>query len=149
MSVAVENKKYVPDLQAFGVMCELNYARLSKLLPQIEPAGRFYDYCVNDHLIYRLTIVECCKYTTIVKLEQRSPDVVDYLRPELEVRLYHDADMAEVTAAQNIKQIAGSYKYPNDAMMQKDEKYQINRFLQAWLIMCHQHGQVALDLSSF
>lgn len=146
---AVASNKYVPDLQAFGLMCELNYVRLSKLLPQIEPEGHFYDYCVNDNTIYRLTIVECCKFTTIVNLEQRAPDVVDYLRPQLEVRLYHDADMAEVTRAQNIKRIEGTYQYPNAKMMQKDEKYQINRFLQAWLVMCHQHGQVAVDLSSF
>ena len=149
MNAAVENSKYVPDIQAFGVLCEHNYARLSKLLPEIEPVGKYYDYGINDKLTYRLTIKECCKYTTIVELAQLTPQMNDYLRPQLEIRLYHDADMAEVTASQNINQIKGSYTYPNPQMMQKDEKYQLNRFLQAWLKMCHDHGQVEVNLSSF
>lgn len=149
LSYRQNQQKYVPDIRAFGILCELNYARLLKLLPDIEPAGKHYDYCVNDKTIYRLTIKECCKYTTIVTLVQLAPHVEDYLRPKLEVRLYHDADMAEVTASQNIHHIKGSYQYPNPQMMQKDEKYQLNQFLQAWLKMCHDYGQVAVDLSSY
>lgn len=142
-------QKYIPDIVGFARLCETNYLKLLKLIPNVEPAGQYYDYCVNDKTIYRLTVKECCKYTTIVTLVQLAPKVVDYLSPRLEVRLYHDAAMAEVTASQNVTHIKGSYTYPNRQMMQKDEKYQLNCFLQAWLKMCHDYGQVAVDLSSY
>lgn len=149
MKAAVNKTKYVPDLQGFMVICELNYVRLVKLLPKIEPVGTFFDYCIKDHLTYRLTIKECCRYTTIITVVQLAPTLADYLKPQMEVRLYHDANMAEVTTSQNISRIKGSYTYPNKAMMHKDEKYQINSFLKEWLKLCHDYGQVSVDLSSY
>ena len=147
--MATNSKKYVPDLQGFMLLCELNYARILKLLPELGPEGTFFDYCVRDTLSYRLTVVECCKYTTIINVTQIAPQLTDYLRPHMEVRLYHDASMAEVTRSQNVSRIKGSYEYPNKQMMQKDEKLQINRFLKDWLKLCLEHGQVSVDLSSY
>lgn len=149
MSTTLNKSRYVPDLQGFSVLCELNYARLLKLLPSIEPAGKYFEYCINDTLVYRLTIKECCKYTTIINVAQVAPKLEDFLTPKMEVRLYHDANMAEVTTSQNVGRIKGTYRYPNSAMMQKDEKYQINRFLKDWLTLCHEFGQVSVDLSSY
>jgi uncharacterized protein YqiB (DUF1249 family) len=149
LNVAVNKNRYVPDLQGFMVLCEQNYVRLLKLLPQIEPSGHYFDYCINDNNTFRLTIKECCKYTTIVTVAQLTPKLADYLMPTMEARLYHDANMAEVTASQNINRIQGTYQYPNKAMMHKDEKYQINRFLHDWLRLCLAKGQISVDLSSF
>ena len=149
MKPTIQQRKYVPDLAAYGLLCELNYARLLKLLPKCSPVGRCYDYCINPKMSYRLTIVECHKFTTVVQLQQLSTVVEACQMPTMEVRLYHDAAMAEVTACQHFGRIAGHYQYPNTQMMQKDEKYQINNLLKAWLKICHDHGQVALDLSSF
>ena len=142
-------KKYVPDLQGFMVLCETNYARALKLLPQIQPVNTSFDYSVRDKLGFRITIVECCKYTTIVKISQTSPALVDYLKPELEVRLYHDAGMAEVSASQNVSRLKPRYDYPNPDMRQRDEKYQVNVFLAEWLKLCLEYGQVSVDLSSY
>lgn len=149
MSRAVNQGKYVPDLQGFLVLCELNYVRLLKLLPEIEPCGRHFDYQVRDTFIYRLTIKECCKFTTIINISQIAPKSSNFPTPSMEVRLYHDAQVAEVTTSQNISRIKPSYEYPNPAMMQKDEKMQMNGFLQDWLKLCHQCGQVSVDLSSY
>jgi uncharacterized protein YqiB (DUF1249 family) len=149
VNAPIKKSKYVPDLTGFMVLCEQNYLRLYKLLPKIEPVGAYFDYCINDILIYRLTIKEVCKYTTIISVNQLSPKLDDFLTPTMEVRLYHDANMAEVTSSQNINRIKGSYQYPNAAMMQKDEKHQINRFLRDWLKLCHEFGQVSVDLSSY
>jgi uncharacterized protein YqiB (DUF1249 family) len=145
----MKKAKYVPDLPGFLMLCELNYVRLLKLLPDTEPCGIYFDYQVKDTFTYRLTIKECCKYTTIITISQIAPDFTHYLTPSMEVRLYHDAQVAEVTTSQNISHIKPSYDYPNKSMMQRDEKMQMNRFLQEWLKLCHQFGQVSVDLSSY
>ncbi len=141
--------KYVPDLQSLMLLCEYNYVRMLKLLPELSPQGAYFDYSVKGALTFRLTITECCKYTTIVTVTQIEPKLADYLRPHMEVRLYHDANMAEVTRSQNVGRFKGAYTYPNDQMMQKDEKHQINRFLKDWLQLCLDFGEVSVDLSSY
>lgn len=147
--MANTRSKYVPDLQSFMMLCELNYVRMLKLLPELGPEGTYFDYQVQDKLNFRLTVVECCKYTTIVSISQIAPKLSEYLSPQMEVRLYHDANMAEVTRSQNIGRFKGAYPYPNEQMMQKDEKQQINRFLKDWLSLCLDYGQVSVDLSSY
>lgn len=141
--------KYVPDLSGYHSLCEYNYVRMLKLLPELEPEGAYFDFHINDALDYRLTIVECCRYTTIISVAQLSANLPDYLIPNMEVRLYHDANMAEVTRSKNISRLKGAYPYPNKQMLQKDEKMQINRFLQEWLKLCTDYGQVSVDLSSY
>ena len=34
----------------------------------------------------------------------------------------------------------GVYPYPNEQMLQPDEKYQLNHFLGEWLGYCQRHG---------
>ena len=148
-SVTIRQRKYVPDLASYGLLCELNYARLLKLLPQCQPAGRSYDYAIESNVSYRLTVLECHKYTTVISLCELSPQYHSTRLPTMEVRLYHDANMAEVTACQNFGKIEGYYQYPNQKMMQKDEKFQLNQLLQTWLKICHDQGQVIIDLSLF
>ncbi len=113
------------------------------------PSGHYFDYRVKETFTYRLTITECCKYTTMLNISQITPELTNYLVPTMEIRLYHDAQVAEVTSSQNISRVKPSYDYPNVAMMQKDEKMQMNRFLQDWLKLCHEFGQVSIDLSSY
>ena len=56
--------------------------------------------------------------------------------PQLEVRVYHDARMAEVVSAENARRLHIRYPYPNAAMHQPDEKSQLNLFLGEWLSHC-------------
>jgi uncharacterized protein YqiB (DUF1249 family) len=54
----------------------------------------------------------------------------------VQVRLYHDAKMAEVISAQNIGSLKPSYQYPNTKMYQKNEKEMVNLFLAEWVQFC-------------
>jgi len=63
--------------------------------------------------------------------------------PELEVRVYHDARMAEVVSAGASRHLLGRYPYPNQAMYQPDEKSQLNLFLGEWLSHCLACGHEA------
>ncbi|WP_121345194.1 DUF1249 domain-containing protein, partial [Pseudomonas aeruginosa] len=56
--------------------------------------------------------------------------------PRLEVRVYHDARMAEVIGAEQARRLMAIYPYPNQAMHQPDEKNQLNLFLGEWLAHC-------------
>ena len=56
--------------------------------------------------------------------------------PRLEVRVYHDARMAEVVGAEHARRFRSVYPYPNVDMHQPDEKSQLNLFLGEWLSHC-------------
>jgi uncharacterized protein YqiB (DUF1249 family) len=60
-----------------------------------------------------------------------------------DVRLYHDANLAEVVKCQGYQQFAPRYEYPNINMHQIDEKAQMNRFLGELLAHCVSHGRIA------
>ena len=60
-----------------------------------------------------------------------------------DVRLYHDASLAEVVKCQGYQQFAPRYEYPNINMHQIDEKAQMNRFLGELLAHCVSHGRIA------
>ncbi len=60
-----------------------------------------------------------------------------------DVRLYHDADVAEVVKCQHHRQFSSRYEYPNEEMHQIDEKARINQFLGELLSHCLLHARVA------
>lgn len=59
-----------------------------------------------------------------------------------DVRLYHDANVAEVVKCQRYQSFSPRYEYPNVDMHQIDEKAQMNRFLGELLTHCLSHGRV-------
>jgi len=82
-----------------------------------------------------IRVTENCPYTTT--LEVRQEHSLPWLPvPQLEVRVYHDARMAEVVGAENARRLHIRYPYPNAAMHQPDEKSQLNLFLGEWLSHC-------------
>ncbi len=119
----------------------------------------------------RFTVVEQTKYTTVVHIVQycRLQSVPDYLKTATDavlsgkdsglsevdhshksllsyqgdVRLYHDASLAEVVKCQRYHRFSARYEYPNVDMHQADEKAQINRFLGELLAHCLSHGRMA------
>ncbi|MDU0353571.1 DUF1249 domain-containing protein [Paraglaciecola aquimarina] len=132
----VLSRKYVPKLANMHQVCELNYGWLLRLLPDCDTADLHYQFEVNDTLQYTIKIIECSRYTSTLEMSQRSVAGFEFLRPVVQVRLYHDAQMAEVTSAQNIGSLKPSYRYPNIKMYQKNEKEMVNQFLAEWLEFC-------------
>jgi uncharacterized protein YqiB (DUF1249 family) len=64
----------------------------------------------------------------------------------LDVRLYHDATVAEVIAWEGRRQFRARHTYPNCNMYHSDEKAQLNRFLGELLAFCLQYGRVMQDI---
>jgi len=121
--------RYAVDLPALHAECDANYARLMRLMPV---DGDVRTVAITDRepaLTLRLTVRERAPYTTtllIEEVEQRSEFVSPLM---LEVRLYHDANTAEVIGYQNEAQFWPRYRYPNSRMRVPDEKRQINALL--------------------
>jgi len=129
-------RKYVPKLANMHQVCEVNYGRLLRLLPDCDTENLEYQFQVNTSLSYTIKIIECSRYTSTLEMSQKSQMAFEFLRPVVQVRLYHDARMAEVISAQNIGSLKPSYRYPNTKMYQKNEKEMVNLFLAEWLQFC-------------
>lgn len=133
--------RYVPDLNNLGSLCQANYVRLLRLLPDGTPVREFLLPAGPEHRRVRLQIDEDHRYTTLLTVIQDGGDT-PWLQPQsMQVRMYHDARMAEVTGYQHRQRFDGRYGYPNPDMHQPDEKEQINRFLAEWLSHCLRYGQ--------
>lgn len=139
-------RKYIPDLSRQQAVCEANYARVLKLLPELEE-GVAREYQISwdgQQVMIRLSVEECFRYTTTVLISQQIDPGSRWLEsPGLAIRLYHDARMAEVISIKRRNQLAGRYRYPNPQMHQPDEKMQLNLFLSEWLNQCIEHGYLA------
>ncbi len=89
-------------------------------------------------------VVERCKYTTTVVLTQKG--LASWLDAhQMSVRIYLDAQVAEVIACQRGRHFQSIYEYPNKKMYQQDEKVQLNRFLGEWLSHCLNFGHSLQD----
>lgn len=164
-------KRYKVNLPAQLMECEKNYHYLLRLLGKVDQLliGHQRELMVGQH--YKLegqvviSILEQTKYTTVVHIVHHLPLQKDstsikntYLaqnptsveecgkwRQPLfkgDVRLYHDANVAEVVKCQRYRQFKPRYEYPNLDMHQVDEKAQMNRFLGELLAHCLAHGRI-------
>ncbi|WP_297817541.1 DUF1249 domain-containing protein [uncultured Paraglaciecola sp.] len=129
-------RKYIPKLANMHQVCEVNYGRLLRLLPDCDTEDLEYQFRVNASLLYTIKIIDCSRYTSTLEMSQKSQTGYAFLRPVVQVRLYHDAKMAEVLSAQNIGSLKPSYQYPNTKMYQKNEKEMVNLFLAEWVQFC-------------
>lgn len=139
--------RYCVDLAAAQAECEANYWRLKRLLHAFREEERCF--AIGAHLQMRISVRERSPYTTFLDIEQ-AQTAIPALASHLSVRVYHDAQLAEVTAFAHLRRVLPHYDYPNPSMHQPDEKAQWNRFLGEWLSHCLQHG-VPIDrpLSEF
>ncbi|PML50452.1 dehydrogenase [Vibrio lentus] len=136
-NIAVK-KPYHVDLAELMRVYETNYAKLNALLPVGHEVGDVRCYqAVN--MVYQLTVNEVTKYTTLIDICQSDAMPVFPL-PKMSVRLYHDARVAEVCASGDFSRVKAKYDYPNTKLLQKDEKFQLSKFLGEWLTFCLKTG---------
>lgn len=141
--------RYVPDIARLGAVCDANYARMMKLSPELVVGleTRINLFFGPDwHGTVSLKVTEVAKYTTTYFLQQLNAPGPWLNNPEMSVRLYHDARMAEVISLHRYRRVEAVHDYPNAAMHLPDEKLQINVFLGEWLAFCESHGAAELEL---
>jgi len=154
-------KRYQPNLVSLMTLCANNYLLLLKVQADKTKLDQQRHFFINDHLAYVVTVNEITRYTSLITFEQKAfeqkeldqiatkaKNFTSSFHPRMIIRLYHDARMAEVISSQDIFQVKPRYDYPNKNMHQQDEKQQINQFLNEWLHLCLEHGQVKLALQA-
>ena len=167
---------YSVDLIKQMAVCDANYIRLLKLVPQLgayldrsfsnhinsvenravqpgadEPEkaleGLKTQFCIADfddvsqRVTVEIKILEAFKYTTTLEIVQK-PEFKQWMtNPSMLVRVYHDANTAEVVSYQGHRNLQPRYSRPNPKMYHADEKMQVNEFLGEWLTHCLKVGR--------
>lgn len=117
---------------------ERNYIALMKMLAHAQ---------MNEHCRVRfelagslvtLALLEQTPYTLLLDIHQHIPGQDNTLLPDLHftVRVYVDAQLAEVVSYQGHARLHARYDYPNPRMLYRDEKRQANLLLHDWLSTC-------------
>lgn len=133
-----QRNQYTVNLVDLHSLCESNYARVMRLFPDYEQRNTREMTAGQSRVMLRVT--ERCRYTTTVRLTHLSPLARHLGGVELDIRLYHDARMAEVVGFQSHRQLEGRYQYPNPNMYQRDEKQQQNQYVADLLAFCMREG---------
>jgi uncharacterized protein YqiB (DUF1249 family) len=148
---AMKPRRYVPDLRRFGALCDGNYMRLHRLR-KLEVNGQpMSEFELRSQEQYfgrvRIQVLQMAKFTETLLLEQIHNAGRWLNNPQLTVRVYHDAAMAEVISCYRDRQIAAVNDYPNRFMHHPDEKVQVNSFLADWLDYCLRFGHLPMEHS--
>lgn len=114
---------------------EHNYSYLRELFPEIMEL-------YSETLIYRdslklvkIKCLEVSRYTTLISLNlsfTRCPQIPPV---EMSIRLYHDAEVADVVTYQNISRLVAPY-FSTEKDTDKDHKRQANILLYELLSGC-------------
>lgn len=137
--------KYQPNISRFLALCGRNYVNILRWLPNRLPKGHRWQV-VGECGQLNVHIVEDTPYTQVIKIsrdiDSKKPfsthpiqvGTVNLLStPYVSVRIFHDAQLAEVLTSQQISQLRPVYDYPNVEMHHEDEKYRVNAFLEELL----------------
>lgn len=110
---------------------EANYAKLAKLIPDSSKGVYHVTHAGNESGTYlSMEVVENHKYTTIARLEIGFDSNNPLLTcPAFVLRICNDVKVAEVIAYHNQTRFKPDYDYPNQNMLHRDEKHQVNRLL--------------------
>lgn len=150
--------RYTVDLAAMHTLYEWNYARLQKLLrgagaherigvmAPLEfawmQAGRSLDEPADGSVqpVLQLARVERTRYTETWRLAQMTQTMPWCPELDMEVRIYHDARMADVLRFQTARRIPAIVPPAHAAGWRVNEKQLVNRFLGDCLQHCLSHG---------
>ncbi|MGF1644082.1 MAG: DUF1249 domain-containing protein [Thiotrichales bacterium] len=137
-----------PKPRSFAALMEMyehNYMRLKCLCPDVKRArGHIVSHAPRAHDLH-LTILDQARHTTTLVLtyEMENGD----LRPDVTVRIYHDARVAEVLS-RRCRLTPGHRIDARDADIDSalSCRWRMNRFLYKWLNYCHRQGHNFLSL---
>jgi uncharacterized protein YqiB (DUF1249 family) len=156
-AIMAVNRKYSVDLAGHMAECEANYARIMQLYPDMASVDwreLGIELAATALTRFTLLVTQRGKYTTELSIRPR-PAAPNSAGPDSScegepvpawpyflLRIYHDAQMAEVIACNQYQRVQPRYDYPNNNMYHPDEKAQWNRFLGEWLSHCLHYGCV-------
>ncbi len=129
------------DLPALMELYELNYIQLRQLIPEVDLVPDQVVSRARGALDLYLTVRERCRYTTTLHLSYHFEGEQGHiLAPDIVVRMYHDAQVAEVISRSRGRgrNATGFDRFHHDYPI--EARWRVNRFLQKWLGFCLRHG---------
>lgn len=128
---------------------ELNYLNLRRLAPDLDGLGDHSISALNSGLDLHYRLIEKCKYTITFSLTyQFGRHNGAYQAPDLHIRFYQDARVAEVLSGVLHRHClhagAGNLFHhhlnlPTNNLM---NRWRLNRFLHKWLNFCLKQGHL-------
>jgi uncharacterized protein YqiB (DUF1249 family) len=118
-------------------VCESNYQKLFKLIPNLMVFDEAaIGQAPHDITLY-LDIIERTPYTLTVELSHCfRKDREALLSPAVKIRVYLDAQLAEVLSDHARAEVFQVYKDPGLSGEIMNYKWRLNYFLQKWLDHC-------------
>lgn len=156
--MSITPKRYTVDLAGMHALYEFNYARLQKLLRgagmqdrlgSVSPLefawGHAREVALDDgplivQPVLQLERVERTRYTETWRLAQMTPTLPWCPELDMEVRLFHDARMADVLRFQTARRIPAIVPPAHGAGWRVNEKQLVNEFLGDCLALCLRDG---------
>ncbi len=133
-----------PVQGSFAALMELyenNYIYLRRLVPQLDGRRDAQVSSVDRGPDLHLEVIERCPYTTSLLLTHRFPrHRGEEALPDLKVRIYHDARVAEVLMASASPSASIPPTEPQHAGGTLAWRWAANRFLNRWLRYCLGEG---------
>jgi len=116
---------------------EDNFLRIRTLLPDLQ-LFEHVTLSSEDHYVQLcVDVLERTPYTMLLSFVSRYGEQYQHVpETKIQVRMYYDAQVAEVLTVQGHRHIRPHYKYPNTKMYTPDEKKQGNHLLTEMLVFC-------------
>jgi len=132
-------KRYIPDLPNFIALGEQNHALIMQLLRNMAE-DKFIAFADGGNL--SLVVDQTAPYTWFLRIHfARKLLPIDVVF-DFNVRVYLDAQLAEVISSAHVGKLEAIFHYPNDVMAHIDEKEQSNLLLNELLIQATQQGML-------
>ncbi|RLA37490.1 MAG: DUF1249 domain-containing protein [Gammaproteobacteria bacterium] len=119
---------------------ERNYERLQFLVPELRQlCGCSVSHAEAEPDLYLEVLDQAAYTTTMVLTYALEIDGTHQPEPDVQVRVYHDARMAEVLAVRELGP-SGRFGWCPLRQSAMSRKWRFNRFLGKWLAYCLQQG---------
>lgn len=128
---------------------ESNFVRLGWLFPQETQLGATMISEARGDLPLYLDVIEDCRYTTTLRLTYLFQDPDGWVAdPDLRVRLYHDARMAEAMACTDHHRHAALREMDPGPGAELSRRWTRNVMLNKWLEYCSDKGHRFVERKS-
>ena len=120
-------------------ICESNFQKLLKLIPDLFTFKESAIGLVAAHnTMLHLKVLERTPYTMTVELSHcfTKKNLEEFLEPAVKIRIYLDAQLAEVISDHVRASVAQVFKDPGLSREIMNYKWRLNYFLQKWLDHC-------------
>ena len=117
-------------------ICESNYQKLQRLIPELTS---FQHGAIGESAhkptLY-LQVLERNPYTITIQLSHRFKTLHQLMLPAVTIRVYLDAQLAEVLSDADRPAVSNIYQNPGRVVEIRQYKWRLNYFLQKWLDHC-------------